>query len=74
MIFFSFRCDDLTDSDYVSFSNFISAEDRKMPRYCGNRPSYDQVESDAAFFRVTFKSNDKYDANGFKGLYHFKRS
>ncbi|XP_053397386.1 suppressor of lurcher protein 1-like isoform X3 [Mercenaria mercenaria] len=67
------RCDNPTDSDYVAFSNFLNTEDRQMRRYCGNRPSYPTVTSDAAFFRVTFRSNSKFDANGFRGRYKFKR-
>ncbi|XP_060564116.1 suppressor of lurcher protein 1-like isoform X2 [Ruditapes philippinarum] len=66
-------CDNPTDSDYVEFSNFLDTRDRKLPRYCGNRPQYDPVTSDAAFFRVTFKSNNKFDATGFKGTYKFKK-
>ncbi|KAH3739068.1 hypothetical protein DPMN_045715, partial [Dreissena polymorpha] len=67
------RCDTKTDSDYVSFSNFLNSVDRAMPRYCGSRPAYEPIKSDAAFFRVTFESNDQYDANGFKANFEFVR-
>ncbi|WAR08987.1 SOL1-like protein [Mya arenaria] len=65
------RCDDKTDSDSVSFSNFLNTVDRKLPKYCGQRPSYPSVTSEAAFFRVTFRSNAMYDANGFKANFRF---
>ncbi|XP_052811312.1 suppressor of lurcher protein 1-like isoform X1 [Mya arenaria] len=64
-------CDDKTDSDSVSFSNFLNTVDRKLPKYCGQRPSYPSVTSEAAFFRVTFRSNAMYDANGFKANFRF---
>ncbi|KFM72081.1 Suppressor of lurcher protein 1, partial [Stegodyphus mimosarum] len=63
-------CTTETASDYVEFSNFRSV-DRKIPRHCGvKRPKV--IESDGDFFRVTFKSNDKFDGTGFEALYHFK--
>ena len=43
-----------------------------MRRYCGHGQDYEPVTSDAAFFRVMFKSNNKFDATGFKGTYKFK--
>ena len=67
----SFRCDDTTKSDLVSFSNFLNAQDRKMPKFCGTKVS--PVSSDGAFFRVTFRSNHIYDAQGFKAAYTFQR-
>jgi hypothetical protein len=30
------------------------------------------IESDGDFFRVTFKSNDRFDGQGFEALYEFK--
>ncbi|KAL4233652.1 hypothetical protein ACF0H5_008334 [Mactra antiquata] len=66
------RCEGHTKSDYVSFSNFLYAHDRKMPRYCGHKQSYDPVISDNAFFKVIFESNEQYDATGFKGMYIFQ--
>ena len=65
------RCDDTTKSDLVSFSNFLNAEDRKMPRFCGKRHTGDTVKSDGAFFRVTFRSNHIFDAKGFQAVYSF---
>ena len=68
-----YRCDSSTDSDSVSFSNYLNTEDRKMPRFCGQKnPDQTSVTSDAAFFRVTFRSNQIYESKGFKGLYTFK--
>ncbi|UYV63645.1 hypothetical protein LAZ67_2005154, partial [Cordylochernes scorpioides] len=62
-------CDRDTLSDFLEFSNFPTV-DRKMPRYCGsNRPT--TIESDVGFFRVTFRSNEKFDATGFDAFYHF---
>lgn len=71
MSFNSSRCDGHDNSDFVEFSNFLHTGDRKMHRYCGNRPSYEPVISDGAFFKVTFVSNEKYDAEGFKAIYNF---
>uniref|UniRef100_A0A4D5RNL7 Putative conserved secreted protein n=1 Tax=Ixodes scapularis TaxID=6945 RepID=A0A4D5RNL7_IXOSC len=61
-----------TASDYVEFSNFRTV-DRKIPRHCGNlRPT--KIESDADFFRVAFKSNDKFDGTGFEAFYQFRNN
>ncbi|KAH7948095.1 hypothetical protein HPB52_018458 [Rhipicephalus sanguineus] len=61
-----------TASDYVEFSNFRTV-DRKIPRHCGNlRPT--KIESDADFFRVSFKSNDKFDGTGFEAFYQFRNN
>ncbi|KAI1286689.1 Suppressor of lurcher protein 1 [Halotydeus destructor] len=57
-------------SDYVEFSNY-KAVDRKIPRHCGiKRPK--TIESDGDFFRVTFKSNDRFDGTGFEAFYQFR--
>lgn len=46
--------------------------DRKLARHCGNqKPKL--IESDADFFRVIFKSNDKFDATGFEAFYQFRK-
>lgn len=65
------RCDANTDSDRVEFSNFLNAQDRKLKPYCGSQLRYMPQKSDSAFFRVTFYSNHKFDANGFLAKYHF---
>lgn len=44
--------------------------DRKLPRYCGLQKDL-KMESDGAFFRVTFKSNDRFDGTGFYASYQF---
>lgn len=44
--------------------------DRKLPRYCGLQKDL-KMESDGAFFRVTFKSNDRFDGTGFFASYQF---
>jgi len=70
------RCLDDTKSDYVEFSNFnILLTDRKMTRFCGGSEERTKrvVKSDANFFRVTFKSNDVYDAVGFEAFYQFRK-
>ncbi|XP_068247077.1 suppressor of lurcher protein 1-like isoform X1 [Palaemon carinicauda] len=62
-------CDRTSDSDSLEFSNFPSA-DRKIPPYCGaNGPKI--MQSDASYFRVTFKSNDKFDGTGFTADFQF---
>ncbi|XP_041351240.1 suppressor of lurcher protein 1-like [Gigantopelta aegis] len=68
------RCEEATKSDFVSFSNFAEAEDRKLHRLCGNslESRYKTIESDGPFFRVVFKSNGIYDANGFEAYYEFR--
>ena len=69
-------CGEDTQSDYVEFSNFnVELMDRKMRRKCGKKSSNVRnfVESDGNFFRVTFKSNDAYDATGFEAFYQFRK-
>ncbi|XP_042234873.1 suppressor of lurcher protein 1-like isoform X2 [Homarus americanus] len=62
-------CNEATDSDYLEFSNFPSA-DRKIPAYCGNvAPSI--IQSDGTFFRLTFRSNNKFSGTGFATDYQF---
>jgi hypothetical protein len=56
-------------SDYVEVSNFMTV-DRKLPRYCGQLKDL-KMESDGSFFRVTFKSNDRFDGTGFYANYQF---
>ncbi|KZS14460.1 Cubilin-like protein [Daphnia magna] len=56
-------------SDFVEVSNFMTV-DRKLPRYCGLQKDL-KMESDGAFFRVTFKSNDRFDGTGFFASYQF---
>ncbi|XP_002054325.3 suppressor of lurcher protein 1 [Drosophila virilis] len=63
-------CDHQSASDYVEFSNFMST-DRKYSKYCGKLPDF-EVRSDGRFFRVTFYSNDRFVANGFRALYTFE--
>ena len=69
-----FRCVEATQSDYVEFSNFFKTIDRKMSRLCGSSENKQQppVVSDSHFFRVTFKSNNVYDATGFQAHYQFR--
>ncbi|XP_076373733.1 suppressor of lurcher protein 1-like isoform X1 [Tachypleus tridentatus] len=63
-------CTTETASDYVEFSNFRTV-DRKIPRHCGlKKPKI--IESDGDFFRVAFKSNDKFDGTGFEAFYQFR--
>ena len=69
-------CGEDTQSDYVEFSNFnVELMDRKMRRMCGTKSSdvRNDVTSDGNFFRVTFKSNDAYDATGFESFYQFRK-
>ena len=70
------RCLEDTQSDYVELSNFnIKVTDRKMSRFCGTKEEHAKksVNSDGNFFRVTFKSNDIYDATGFEAFYQFRK-
>ncbi|XP_067118714.1 suppressor of lurcher protein 1-like [Centruroides vittatus] len=63
-------CESDSASDYVEFSNFRTV-DRKIPKHCGSRKPK-VIESDGDFFRVTFKSNDKFDGTGFEAFYQFR--
>ena len=78
------RCAADTDSDYVELSNFnVEVVDRKMSRLCGTTSSptsnslpqgvSNVYRSDSSFFRVTFYSNDVYDATGFQASYQFHK-
>ncbi|XP_076164944.1 sol1 isoform X1 [Ptiloglossa arizonensis] len=62
-------CGSVSASDFVEFSNYMS-RDRKYQRHCGQLKEFD-VASDRKFFRVTFKSNDRYDGTGFNASYVF---
>ena len=46
-----------------------------MYRFCGTEEENQKktVHSDGNFFRVTFKSNDVYDATGFEAFYQFMK-
>ena len=46
-----------------------------MSRFCGQKMEQQkkEVHSDGNFFRVTFKSNDIYDATGFESFYQFRK-
>ena len=73
---FVYSCREDTQSDYVEFSNFnVELMDRKMRRMCGTNSSTikHHVLSDGNFFRVTFRSNDAYDATGFEAFYQFRK-
>ncbi|ESN96368.1 hypothetical protein HELRODRAFT_163426 [Helobdella robusta] len=69
------RCNEKTQSDYVELSNFnVQLMDRKMSRLCHKLPENRRVIiSDNNFFRVTFKSNDRFDSTGFLATYEFKK-
>lgn len=42
-----------------------------MTRYCGiKKPNI--ISSDHEFFRIIFKSNEKFDATGFQAFFQFK--
>jgi len=69
-------CDANTESDYVEFSNFnIGLPDRQMVRYCGTTDNLPRrtISSGSSFFRVTFHSNNVYDATGFEAFYEFRQ-
>ena len=69
-------CNKASQSDFVEFSNFnVELMDRKMARYCGTTDNLPRrtVSSDSNFFRVTFHSNNVYDATGFEAFYQFRR-
>lgn len=67
----NYSCTTETASDYVEFSNYKTV-DRKIPRHCGSKKPVN-IESDGDFFRITFKSNDRFDDTGFKAYYEFKK-
>ena len=78
------RCAAETHSDYVELSNFnVKVVDRKMSRLCVATSSGSSTSlppgissvyrSDGSFFRVTFYSNDVYDATGFNATFHFHK-
>ncbi|XP_054721971.1 suppressor of lurcher protein 1-like [Uloborus diversus] len=67
-----YPCEQETASDYVEFSNFKTT-DRKMSRICGNEKKAKYVESETGYFRIVFKSNEKFDGTGFEAFYQFKK-
>ena len=42
-----------------------------MSRHCGMKAPKN-VKSDHEFFRIAFKSNDKFDGTGFEAFYQFR--
>ncbi len=64
------RCTTETASDYVEFSNYRTV-DRKLSRHCGLKQPK-TVDSEGDFYRVTFKSNDRFDGTGFEAFYQFR--
>ncbi|XP_067142809.1 suppressor of lurcher protein 1-like [Centruroides vittatus] len=61
-----------TASDYVEFSNSRSV-DKKIPRFCGlKKPKV--INSEGEYFRMTFKSNDRFDGTGFEAFYQFRNA
>lgn len=69
-IFFFCRCKAVSASDYIQFSSQMI--DGQSPRYCGQMKEL-YVTSEKNFLRLTFKSNDRLDATGFKANYIFLR-
>ena len=64
------RCSEDTQSDWIELSNFnIKLKDRAYSRMCGTLSDRRTAQSDGNFFRVTFVSNDVYDATGFQAKY-----
>jgi hypothetical protein len=64
------RCHESTKSDYIEFSNYMP-EDKSYGRKCGSERQPFRLISDSYFFRVTFRSNDKFDGGGFYATFHF---
>ncbi|XP_042867565.1 suppressor of lurcher protein 1-like [Penaeus japonicus] len=62
-------CNSDSDSDYLEFSNFPSA-DRKIPTFCGFMAP-NVIHSDSSYFRMTFRSNSKFGGTGFAADYQF---
>ncbi|XP_027223827.2 suppressor of lurcher protein 1 [Penaeus vannamei] len=62
-------CNSESDSDYLEFSNFPSA-DRKIPTFCGYMAP-NVIHSDSSYFRMTFRSNSKFGGTGFAADYQF---
>ncbi|KAJ8724338.1 hypothetical protein PYW08_015812 [Mythimna loreyi] len=63
-------CEAVSASDYVQFySQMIESQSH---RHCGQLKEL-QVTSEKNFLRITFKSNDRLDATGFKANYLFLR-
>jgi len=46
------------------------SEDRKFIKHCGKYHSF-SVRSDGKFFRITFRTNDRFDKTGFRAHYEF---
>lgn len=71
LLFYYYRCEEDWD-DYVELSNHMPMEDPKYRRLCGREPLRPfSVRSDGQFFRLSFKSNDRYDGLGFHGRFQF---
>ena len=66
-----------SQSDWVEISNYnIGISDPKLGRFCGTMGRGELLifNSDSSFFRVTFKSNDVFTANGFNASYEFGKN
>ena len=63
-----------TQSDYVEFSDlYIEFNGHRVHRLCGSEDKHMHhiIRSEGNVFRVIFKSNDVYDATGFRATYIF---
>ncbi|CAH2040678.1 unnamed protein product, partial [Iphiclides podalirius] len=63
-------CKVVSASDYIQISSQMI--DPQSPRYCGQMKEL-YATSEKNFLRLTFKSNDRLDATGFKAHYIFLR-
>ncbi|XP_042893540.1 suppressor of lurcher protein 1-like [Penaeus japonicus] len=62
-------CSDRSDSDYVAFSSQPDSPPHSL-RYCG-RYAPKVVDSPGPYFRLTFRSNHKFDGLGFAASFAF---
>jgi len=68
-------CDDDTQSDYLEFSNFQNAHDKKLQRYCGTSQPLNVLQnpviSEGSFMQMSFVSNGVTDGTGFEATFTF---
>ena len=71
-----YSCSEITQSDWIELSNFDRATtDPKGDRFCGvwEKGKTKSFTSEGSYYRVTFHSNEVYDAMGFSATYEFKK-
>ena len=73
-VYVTYRCEDETQSDYVSVTSHQVTDDNVTSgkRMCGAQyTDVEQVRSETNHLYIEFRSNEVFDATGFEAVYQF---